>query len=159
MFGRIIPALSLIISMALRFIPLFKNRFSDVYQANRSMSVNAKSNRLKKLKMIIKVTSIVVTWSLENAIETADSMKSRGYGQKRRTTFSIFRFEERDKYLIIWILTCAFFIICGGIAGGFAFWYYPSVTAVAISPLTAALQAAFALLCATPIYVLTCGRR
>ena len=29
--------------------------------------------------------SIVVTWSMENAIETADSMKARGYGTKKRT--------------------------------------------------------------------------
>ena len=46
----------------------------------------------------IKIFSIMVTWSLENAIETADSMRSRGYGLPGRTAFSIYRFDDRDKY-------------------------------------------------------------
>ena len=45
------------------------------------------------------MVSILVTWALENAIETADSMKSRGYGLKGRTAFSIYRFNRRDKIL------------------------------------------------------------
>ncbi len=41
--------------------------------------------------------SILVTWALENAIDTADSMKDRGYVLPGRTAFSIYRFDRRDK--------------------------------------------------------------
>lgn len=53
----------------------------------------------KKVRYALNMVSILVTWALENAIETADSMKSRGYGLKGRTAFSIYRFNRRDKIL------------------------------------------------------------
>ena len=34
---------------------------------------------VKKVRYALNMVSILVTWALENAIETADSMKSRGY--------------------------------------------------------------------------------
>lgn len=39
---------------------------------------------------------MLITWALENAIDTSDSMQSRGYGLHGRTAFSIFRFDARD---------------------------------------------------------------
>ena len=53
----------------------------------------------KKIRYALNMVSILVTWALENAIETADSMKSRGYGLRGRTAFSIYRFNRRDKLL------------------------------------------------------------
>ena len=35
-----------------------------------------------------------------NAIETSDSMRSRGYGLKGRTAFSIYHFTRKDKYVL-----------------------------------------------------------
>lgn len=52
---------------------------------------------IKRAKHGIKIMSILVTWALENAIDTADSMKDRGYGLPGRTAFSIYRFDRRDK--------------------------------------------------------------
>ena len=45
----------------------------------------ASGSLLQRLKNAITILSIMVTWALENAIETADSMKSRGYGLPGRT--------------------------------------------------------------------------
>ena len=52
----------------------------------------------KKIRYALNMVSILVTWALENAIETADSMKSRGYGLRGRTAFSIYRFTEGINY-------------------------------------------------------------
>lgn len=60
----------------------------------------------------------MVTWALENAIETADSMKGRGYGLPGRTAFSIFRFDRRDKRALLYILTCAAVVVAGAVTGG-----------------------------------------
>ncbi len=48
----------------------------------------------------------MVTWSFENAVETADSMKSRGYGLPGRTAFSLYRFSRRDRLLLLWLALC-----------------------------------------------------
>ena len=151
LFGRLIPSLSLILSMALRFIPLFANRFRVVNESRKN--ITAGKGVFKKLENAVSVTSIVVTWSLENAVETADSMKSRGFGQKGRTAFSIYRFEERDKYLIVLILVLTGFVICGGIAGGLTFWYYPMITGTPFNVLTLSFQAGFFALTVLPLAV------
>ena len=69
----------------------------------------------------------MITWALENAIETADSMKSRGYGLKGRTAFSIYRFDERDKYTLIWFALCGMFLLSGTLLSAFGFGYFPNV--------------------------------
>ena len=153
LFGKIIPSLSLIISMALRFIPVFKNRFITVSEARKCSNKDSDRKLLTKIKRAIEVTSIVVTWSLENSIETSDSMKSRGFGRKGRTAYSVFRFEERDKYALIWIMTWGVFVLCGGIAGGFSYWYYPSLSGIDLNVMPVCFQVGFMLLCITPLII------
>ena len=80
LFGRMIPAMSLVLSMTLRFIPKFKAQMDLVVDAQKSIGRDISQGSLwQRTKIAITVLSIMVTWSLENAIETADSMKSRGY--------------------------------------------------------------------------------
>ena len=69
----------------------------------------------------------MVTWALENAIETADSMKGRGYGLKGRTAFSIFRFDRRDAYAAAYIFVCAAVVIAGAMSGAYHFRYFPTL--------------------------------
>ena len=52
----------------------------------------------------LKILSITTTWALENSVETADSMKSRAYGLRGRTNFSIYRFDRRDSILLTFLL-------------------------------------------------------
>lgn len=93
-FGRIIPSLSLVISMSLRFVPRFKKQLGEITVAQRCIGRDVSSGNLfRRLKIAVSILSIMVTWALQNAIETADSMKSRGYGLKGRTAFSVYRFS------------------------------------------------------------------
>ena len=79
LFGKIIPAMSLIISMTLRFVPKFSEQLKVVINAQVCMGRDISSgNIIKRAKHGLNILSIMITWSLENAIETADSMKSRG---------------------------------------------------------------------------------
>ena len=152
LFGRIIPALSLILSMTLRFVPRFKTQLKTVAQAQRHIGRDMEKGKLRqKLKSAVKVFSIMVTWSLESAIETADSMKSRGYGEKGRTAFSIYRLDDRDRGLLLWLGFCGVYLISGAIADGFRFWYYPAISGAEITPMTVSFFAVYGLLCLTPV--------
>ncbi|MEE1328892.1 MAG: energy-coupling factor transporter transmembrane component T, partial [Oscillospiraceae bacterium] len=114
LFGRIIPAMSLVLSMTLRFIPKFKAQMDAVVDAQRSIGRDISEGSLwHRTKIAITVLSIMVTWALENAIETADSMKSRGYGLKGRTAFSIYRFDDRDKMALLYLGFCGFYLLSG----------------------------------------------
>ena len=107
LFGRVIPALSLVLSMTMRFVPRFRTQLHTVAQAQKYMGRDTENGSLlRRTKNAMKVFSIMVTWSLESAIETADSMKSRGYGEKGRTAFSIYRMDDRDRSLLVWFIFC-----------------------------------------------------
>ena len=152
LFGRIIPALSLVLSMALRFVPKFKAQFQTVSEAQRCVGRDISNGGvIQRLRKGITILSIMVTWSLENAIETADSMKSRGYGLPGRTAFSIYRFDSRDRAALAWLLYCGFFLFCGGMAKGFYWRYYPTAKGVPLTPLTVSLQLVYLALCLTPV--------
>ncbi len=113
LFGKIIPALSLIFSMCLRFVPRFKAQIKIISNAQRCIGRDVKNGRLfEKIKNSLRIISIMTTWALENAIETADSMKSRGYGLKGRTAFSNFYIQKRDYFALTTILVCSVLIVC-----------------------------------------------
>ena len=151
LFGRIIPALSLVLSMTLRFVPRFKAQLRTVSRAQKAMGRDAGGKKLwYRVRHAIRIFSILVTWSLESAIETADSMKSRGYGEKGRTAFSIYRLDDRDRGLLLWLGFCGVYLISGAIAGGFRFWYYPAISGAEITPMTVSFFAVYGLLCLTP---------
>ncbi len=152
LFGRVIPALSLVLSMALRFVPRFKAQLRVVAEAQRCMGRDTSEGSLvRRIRNAVTILSILVTWSLENAIETADSMKSRGYGLPGRTAFSIYRFDGRDKALFGWLCFCGFYIFSGWLAGGFRWRYYPTAGGGAGGLFPASFQLVYLALCLTPV--------
>lgn len=157
LFGRVIPALSLVLSMVLRFVPKFKGQFQAVTEAQCCVGRDiTKGPLLQRLRNGITIFSILVTWSLENAIETADSMKSRGYGLPGRTAFSIYRFEDRDKAMMVWLGFCGFYLACGWAAGAFDWRWYPTIRGGPVTPMTISFFLIFLALCLTPVVL---GRR
>ena len=127
-FGRIFPALSLIFSMALRFVPRFKTQTKVIADAQRGIGRDIlRGSILTRIRHGIKILSIMVTWALENSIETADSMKSRGYGLPGRTAFSIYKFTRRDAYALVYIVICAAVVITGAVTGLYHFRYFPTI--------------------------------
>ena len=152
LFGRVIPALSLVLSMTLRFVPRFKQQMDTVRQAQFCIGRDASSGSVwQRARKAVTIFSIMVTWALENAIETADSMKSRGYGLKGRTAFSIFCIEERDCYALLWLGFCGVYLTCGAMAGGLKWWYFPALTGVLIQPMTVSFYLVYLALCLTPV--------
>ena len=154
LFGRIIPALSLILSMSLRFVPRFTAQIKVISNAQKCVGRDISNGGiLKRAKHGIKILSVLVTWALENAIDTADSMKSRGYGLPGRTAFSIYRFDKRDKKALLFLLLCGVGIITGTVLGKLKFVYMPIMFGAAFGVWQAGLFVLYLALCAMPIYL------
>ena len=152
LFGRIIPAMSLVLSMTLRFIPKFKAQLQLVTDAQKSIGRDISEGTLwQRMKIAITVLSIMVTWALENAIETADSMKSRGYGLKGRTAFSIYRFDDRDKLALLYLGFCGLYLLAGSMVSAFGFRYFPSIRYIGLNAMTLSFQFVYLSLCLMPV--------
>lgn len=152
LFGRVIPALSLVLSMTLRFVPRFKAQFRVVSEAQRCVGRDVSNGSvLQRLRNAITILSIMVTWALENAIETADSMKSRGYGLPGRTAFSIYRFDSRDQRVLLWIGFCGIYILVGALTGGLDWRYFPTIKGVGAEVFPVSVMLTYLALCLTPV--------
>lgn len=154
LFGRIIPSLSLILSMTLRFVPRFSAQLKAVANVQRCMGRDMSNGGIvRRAKHGLSIISIMTTWALENAIETADSMKSRGYGHPGRTAFSIFTFDRRDKKALLCIMILGIYTLVGSLAGGMYFSYFPSMKTNDFSVLGFSVLIAYSALCLCPIII------
>ena len=152
LFGRVIPALSLVLSMTLRFIPRFKAQLKTVGEAQRCVGRDVSDGSvIRRIRNAVTILSIMITWSLENAIETADSMRGRGYGLPGRTAFSIYRFDDRDRFALGWLVFCGACTVFAWIAGGFYWRYYPTVKGADISAAVVFFHLVYLALCFTPV--------
>ncbi len=153
-FGRIIPGLSLIFSMTLRFVPRFIAQMKEVAKAQRGIGRDASGGGiLKRAKNGAAILSIMVTWSLENAVETADSMKARGYGLPERSSFSIYTFGKRDRLALLWILLLGLYIFTGNLMGAMHFAYFPEMKGTHFTPFSVTVFAAYFALCVYPVVI------
>ena len=92
LIGRFFPAVSLVITMALRYLPLLERRMDQIRAGERGMGSG--SSVLRRL-------SVLLSWSLEDSIETSTAMETRGYGIGRRSSFHLFHFRKRDAVMLV----------------------------------------------------------
>ena len=126
-FGRILPKGALVVSMILRFVPLYRRRYKEISQARKCMGLNGTDSFTCKMKNPFKNIGILVSWSFENALETADSMKARGYGLKGRTYYSRFQWHTGDTLALILLVLFDALIIFGLVSNSAYCIYNPYV--------------------------------
>jgi len=151
LFGRVIPKLALILSMALRFVPLFIEQTKKIHSVQKTMGLYTTKSLTDRFLGGVRVFYAILQWSLENAVETADSMKARGYGLKGRTNFAIFRFRPRDGIMLAVILSLTGAVSVGLISGNADFFFYPSVTPLTWELITIVLYSVMAVLVLIPL--------
>lgn len=125
LFGKGIPKLSLIISMVLRFIPLFKTQMKKVNKTQKTLGIYTSKSIIDRILSGVRTFNSLLTWSLENSISQADSMKARGYGLRGRTNFSLFKWNSRDYSLLVIIGGIFLVVMYLNMKNIYKFNYYP----------------------------------
>jgi ABC-type cobalt transport system, permease component CbiQ and related transporters len=152
LFGKIWPALSLLLSMALRFVPRYAEQLKRITRAQRSIGRDVtQGNAAARARNGMKIVSILTTWALENAVETADSMKARGYGLPGRTSFSLYRFDGRDRAALIVMTALIGIVLAGAAMGDNTIRFFPSVKMKEATPVSFVVYAAYLVLCMLPV--------
>ena len=127
-FGRILPSIALIVSMTLSLIPRLLAQVKVIADSQRSIGLDWKSGSLmQRIRSGARILSILVSWALEDAVITADSMRARGYGQHKRSTFSIFRFGKKDAKMLALVLVLFTAEIFTYISGRGTMEFYPAM--------------------------------
>lgn len=139
LFGRILPTSGLVLSCALRLVPLFIRRTREFSAAGEG-----------GVKSSLKAFSAAVGYSAEQAMVSADSMRARGYGTAKRTSYSLYRFgfpEGAALFAIIALSAAAAVLMCAGAAD---FDFYPALTPLYSGAAEILLYAVFGVLCLMP---------
>lgn len=176
--GKVLPNVSLLITMIMRFIPQYTRHQRKVSMVNKVNKRNydekinllnrektEKENviearkRQKKKNGIDKIIdsikegsrtfSITTTWALENSIYTADSMKARGFGTGRRTNYSNYKFQKRDYLLMGWLVILWLVVVFSLEREKVYTYYYPFIQVKN----NMVVYLMYGLLCLTPVLI------
>ncbi len=149
LFGQIAPGASLLITMTLKLIPTIKEQ-GAVIAETYSLLYEKDERLFQKLNTSLRNLSTLLTWSMENAVETADSMKARGYGLRRRSTFHLFHFDSRDAKTLSVILILVGITTIGRVFGHGFMEYYPRLEKIVTGVPGIVMYVTFALLVFLP---------
>ena len=153
-FSRVLPKLAFLSMLAIRFVPLLRVRLSEITDVQRVRGIDMKSGSIKnRAKSGMVLLQILLTWSLEEALETANSMEARGYGTGKRSSYLPFQWERRD---IGWLITIwLLFIVCllGGFLGYGKIYIYPELGTLHFYALDWILLGIVTVLVAFPLFV------
>lgn len=176
--GKVLPNVSLLITMIMRFIPQYirhqrkGSMVNKVNKRNYGEKINLlnrektekenvieackkqkKKNGIDKIIDNIKegsrTFSITTTWALENSIYTADSMKARGFGTGRRTNYSNYKFQKRDYLLIGWLVILWLVVVFSLEREKVYTYYYPFIQVKN----NVVVYLIYGLLCLTPVLI------
>ena len=154
LFGKVIPAMSLILSMVFRFVPKFQKQIEKVSDSQKCIGRDVTNGTvLNRAHHGMKILSVMTTWALENSVETADSMKSRGYGLRGRNNFSIYRFDTRDKIMTGGMAAMGLVVMVGIATKTVHFLYYPMIVINELTPWAAVVYLCYGALCLLPVVI------
>ena len=149
LFGKAAPGTALLITMALNLVPRLDHQLHQIQECQEMLYPDSASLK-DKVRKSLRHVSTLLGWSLENTVEQADSMKARGYGIRRRTTFHLFRFESGDAAFLVLlsVLTVGCLMGCGLGYGRMEF--YPRMDRLFQSPWEMGFYVLFLILMLTP---------
>jgi len=135
LFGSLIPSISLLLVMVLRMVPNLMRKAAQIAGARRSIGKGIAESASAKEKLLSggAVLGALTGWALEGGIVTGDSMRSRGYGSAKRTSFMIYRFAGADLALLGALLALAVTTVLFSLGGSAAAAYTPTLS---IAPVT-----------------------
>lgn len=141
LFGSMLPSLSLLLVMIFRMVPSLIRKGKQITGARQSVGKD-----LSDKKEAMTVLGCLTTWALEGSIITADSMRSRGYGTAKRTSFMIYRMTQQDWILLATtLLLSAAMIVCIAM-GGTAATFTPDCFIAPVAPVSIVLYGTLTLI-------------
>lgn len=125
---RLSPGLSLLFSMTVRFVPLFREQFRRTSDAQKTLGLYKDGNLIDFFRAKLRIFMSVASWAIENGVTTADSMSARGYGIGRPTFAEHFPMHIGDAVIISLTVAATACVAVGGFGGVFSATFYPTVS-------------------------------
>ena len=96
----------------------------------------------------IRIFSMLITWTIDSLTIASESMRSRGSDLRGRKAFSIYRFDNRDRFFVIGLFLCLTLTMMAVLLGQTDMVYDPKIIWTDVSPI---LCIGYAALCLMPL--------
>ena len=160
LFGKISPRLSLYISVLLRFIPRVKQRAKKIETSRKGIGKGCfQGNLWQRFGHVCSFVSILITWTLEDFVESAASMKCRGYSLRGRTAFSIYRFDNRDRGFVVMLFLCMTVTAVAAVFCQTMIQYNPEILMNRVTPLSFGFYVVYAFQLLLPMILQIAGEK
>ena len=135
LFGNLIPSISLLLVMVFRMVPNFMRKTQQIIGARKSIGkgISKTATTRKKLQDGGTVLGALTSWALEGSVVTGDSMRARGYGTAKRSSFMIYRMTQADWVLLVVMLILLGVTIVAACFGQFAAEFVPAIDIAPVS--------------------------
>jgi energy-coupling factor transport system permease protein len=131
--GNVLPTVGLMLSMIMRLVPMLAHRGREVEAVQQACTAIAPRSVRESTSLRIRETSVLMGWSLEGSLQTADAMRARGWaGAHIRSVYQRYRFGNADLALVVSFtllgLVCAFlaWVACT------QYTFYPTMTPLVV---------------------------
>ena len=135
LFGNLIPSISLLLVMVFRMVPNFIRKTQQIIGARKSIGKGISENATTKEKLQGggTVLGALTSWALEGSVVTGDSMRARGYGTAKRSSFMIYRMTVTDCILLVVMLVLIGATIVAACLGQFVAEFVPAIQLAPVS--------------------------
>lgn len=157
--GNATPTLALMISMTMRLVPQFVRRGKAIADTQKACTAaasarsactvsapscsagarpdaNAASRSTKPrraaLANSLRLFTVLMSWGMEDSLETADAMRARGWGAAtKRTAYQRYRFRKTDAFACAFIAVLTVAAAASAVAACGEFKFYPRIDGLA----------------------------
>ena len=149
LFGKVSPRLSLFLAILLRMVPRIKKEAKRINMAQQGIGKGVNQGSFfARLHNGIRIFSMLITWTIDSLTIASESMRSRGSSLRGRKAFSIYRFDNRDRFFVIGMFLCLTLAMMAVLLGQTDMVYDPKIIWTDISPI---LCIGYAVLCLMPL--------
>ncbi|MBR5280789.1 MAG: hypothetical protein IKU26_07490 [Clostridia bacterium] len=152
LFGGFFPKTSMLLTVTLRTVPRLRRRVRETREIQQAMGIyKGDQGYVSRLKAEMAVLQGVFASAMEDAIETGDSMRGRGYGNPGRTRLRKNRFDFVQGCILVGLLFVWGVVFAALAAGGIAMQFYPEIQCTWTGVPTICFIISFGFLCFLPI--------
>ena len=160
LFGRVSPKLALFLAIIFRACPVIGEQGHALEQAQQGVGRGLKQgNVLQRLRALVRQTSMLITWAIEHFADTADSMQSRGSSLRGRSAYSLYRFDNRDRSLVLFMVLLLVILAAGMALDQTHILYSPAIVWNHVTALSYLFYVAYGVFCLIPLAVDIWGER
>lgn len=147
--GRLLPKGALLLAIVLRTAPALRAQAYALARARSGIGFEG-GGPAARLREALRRASALLSWLVDRLIGASDSMRARGAGLRGRSAYALYRFDNRDRALVLLVVLLVAVCASGEALGHTRMLFDPVIVMPRITAASCLLYAAYTLLSLLP---------